>query len=728
MKRATAALMVASFTACGAVHAAELRANPLPTGSAIVLDGRLDDVAWQDVPVASQFFETSPRDGRPAAMATSVRVAFDATHLYIGVDGLDENPSEIRAPFARRDKTFAEQDLFQLFIDPTGERKAAQFFRINPRGAVSDGVYTETGGEDFSPDFLFEAAAQRSATGWSAEFRIPFTSLAGDGSAQDWTLLVIRNMPRADRIRYANTLLPRDNNCLLCYSPVLLGLSEPRGGRNWLLMPQFTAGRRSNEVGHHDQVQVSLDAKVRLTPQTVVDLTVNPDFSQIEIDLPVLSGNRRFSVLLPEKRPFFLEGADLLVSPLNIMHTRSITDPAWGVRSTYRSDHLNLTMLTARDQGGGSVILPGAYTNAIAEQDFSSQASVLRATTSMGKLTLGSLLSDRTLSNDRGYNRVAGSDAVWQVADSTRLRGQLLYSATTALPDSDGRLRASERRDGYAAYVDIDHDVGTWRVHGLYQDIGDDFRADNGFVTQAGVRGVAVEMMRRFYHDGTWRERSPYLNFSQVQDHDGRTVMQSLTPGLYLAGPRSIGLNLEWHAGECITLTPGADPLRRDYGRVAIDISPNAWLNRVVVEVEGGDQIDYENGRLGKGGLVNLFARWRLLDRLEMEQNYSHFWVDERNGANDRIYSETALTWSAIWHFSTRDSVRLIWQRESLRRNPFAYVEPVASKSGTEEHSVVYAHVRGYGSAFYLGWSQARSLSNPATQSQELFAKFSWAF
>lgn len=712
----------------GPVAAGDIVAHRLTADDRIVLDGRLDEGVWLDAPSNREFFEFSPRDDRDASLATSVRVAFDDTSLYVALSASDHDAIDIRAPFARRDKVFAEQDMFQLFIDASGERKSAQFIRINPRGAVGDGVYTEAEGEDFSPDFPFEVAANRNDDGWSAELRIPFTSLGYDGSDRDWSLLVLRNMPRADRIRYANVRLPRDNNCLLCYSPALRGLHDLPVGLDWRLTPQLTASVRSDEARDRTGLQASLDAKIRVNPRTVVDLTLNPDFSQVESDLPVLSGNSRFSVLLPEKRPFFLEGADLLVSPFNVMHTRSITDPGWGARTTYRSDRVNVALLTARDQGGGSVIVPGAYGNDVIAQDFSSQATVLRATTTHAGFTFGGVLTDRSLADGRGYNRVIGPDAVWQIGADTRMRAQLLMSSTTAIVDADGELHRGARRDGTAAYFDMNRDVGEWRFYGRYRDIGEDFRADNGFLTQSGVRALDIEATRRYYREGSWREISPYLSMGRVQDRDGHIVSQSVNPGVYLAGPRGIGLNLEWRPDERIVLAPGAPLLRRGYGRVAFDIAPSAWLNRVVVDMELGDQIDYENGRLGRGGLVSAFARWRPFDRFEMEQEYSRFWVDASGGDVGRIYTEDTLSWTSILHFGARDTLRAIWQRDAIRRNPNAYPVPVDVRGGSEELSLVYAHTHRFGSALYVGCTVADQRATADDRRWEVFAKASWTF
>ncbi len=115
----------------------------------------------------------------------------------------DPDPTQLRALFARRDKVLADQFMIVLFIDPVGNRKFAHFFRVNPRGAVGDGLFNEdSGAEDFSPAFDFEVVTGRFEGGWTAEFRIPFSSLRyDDPPSQQWTTMVFRNYPRDERYR-----------------------------------------------------------------------------------------------------------------------------------------------------------------------------------------------------------------------------------------------------------------------------------------------------------------------------------------------------------------------------------------------------------------------------------------------------------------------------------------------------------------------------------------------
>ncbi|HEY9103941.1 carbohydrate binding family 9 domain-containing protein [Chitinimonas sp.] len=720
--------------------AAPFNAYHLGEGEQIVLDGKLDEAVWQKVPRNSEFFEHTPNDLRPAMQGTAVRFAYDSRYLYVALEAKDPNPAEIREPFARRDKVVGDQDFFVFYLDPAGDSKSAQFFRVNPRGAIGDGMYTDTGGEDFSPDYEFEAASGRTADGWVSELRIPFSALAYNNSGKEWRVMVLRSMTRGDRYRLTSGPIPRDTHCFLCYSAPLSGMTPPTQELNWSVTPQLLLRRSEktepdgSKTSDHE-VAVSMDVKVRPRSDWVLDLTVNPDFSQVELDTPALAGNSRFAVFFPEKRPFFLEGADLLQAPdpqqgmLQVIHSRAITDPAWGGRATWRGETADMTVLTTRDDGGGLVVMPGAYGNGFASQDFKSQATIAHGNLRRGDWLFGGLFTDRTLTEGRGYNRVAGGEATWQFDDHTRIRSQLLWSETTAQLQADGNLAKGELRDGHALFLDASQQTENWNYLARYNDIGQDFRADDGFITQTGIRSFYGELNRKFGFEGDWRERNPYLNAEYVEDRDRRVVSRRLTPGLFLAGPYDSFFNLEWHGNERVRLAADGPLLKRDFLHIAADGAPSKLLNRLTVTLELGDQIDYENNRVGKGGLLSVFARMRLHERFELEQNLDQVWVDGGKVTGNRAYKELAYQWNSIWHFSARDTARLIWQHGLLERNQAAYAQPVSRGDKHNTWSLVYAHKQGLSKALYVGATIANSHELDAygrRKQNEVFVKGSW--
>src|SRR5205823_2020407 len=137
-----------------------------------------------------------------------------------------------------------------------------------------------------------------------------------------------------------------------------------------LATPEAGLGTR---LGSRDTTKdAGVDLKWTPTANQAVDFTFNPDFSQVEADVAQITVNQRFAVFFPEKRPFFLEGFDLFDTPLQVAYTRTITDPAYGARTTGRLGKSAYTLLVTEDKGGGLTIIPGALGSAFAPQDFKS--------------------------------------------------------------------------------------------------------------------------------------------------------------------------------------------------------------------------------------------------------------------------------------------------------------------------------------------------------------------
>src|SRR5262249_35944882 len=144
----------------------------------IAVDGRLDDASWQAAIPRTKFYEIYPASiGVPPA-ATTVAFLYDDRNIYVAVRALDPRPEAIRAPIVRRDQVLSDQDYVEVFLDPLNTRRSAFFFRVNARGIVTDGQYDDqTRLRDYSPDFDFDAATTIDAEGWTAEIRIPLSSL-----------------------------------------------------------------------------------------------------------------------------------------------------------------------------------------------------------------------------------------------------------------------------------------------------------------------------------------------------------------------------------------------------------------------------------------------------------------------------------------------------------------------------------------------------------------------
>jgi hypothetical protein len=728
-----AALLAGAALAAAAAHAIEV--HRLAPGERIAIDGDLADPGWARAAPYDRFWAVSPQDGEPARVRTEVRFAYDRDAIYVAVRAFDPDPRALRAPYTRRDNVLADQDMIDLFIDPVGNRKFAHFFRVNPRGSIGDGLYNEdTGTEDFSPDIEFDVATGRFEGGWTAEFRIPFASLRyTDPPSREWSVLVYRNYPRDQRYLMASSPLPRVQTCFLCLNEPLTGLEVP-AARHLALTPNVTLrtvrDRAAGEATRRDNdIVPSLDLKWRPRADVVVDATVNPDFSQVELDTPQLAGNTQFALFFPEKRPFFLEGADILQSPMQAIYTRSVTDPAWGVRATRRSGTFDGTVLVSRDEGGGLVLLPGTYGTGFAAQDFHSTASFARGRWQMEGLTVGGLFTDRTLDGG-AYNRVAGPDLTWFPDNRNRLRAQVLGSWTTARA-VDGEIAKGELAASHAALFDWTFHDARWDQYLDFEDVGREFRADNGFIGQNGYRRFYSETTRKFLGVGPFNEVSPYLFADEKRAPDGSEIYRQTFFGLRLGLARDTTVSFEYRPNNLVAVRPGGGLRKRDQVYFAFDSNPFAWLARIHFETAYGDRLDVANNRIGPGALYSLQLSLRPHPRAEIEYRIDDDWVDSREPVEGsrRIIEERAQQLLAIWHFTAKDSLRAILQDSWVKRAPSLWEQPVAAREQTRTISLVYGHYFRIGTTFYVGATASRTrIPDAGVQGDQLevFAKGSW--
>ncbi len=726
-------LLISSCPASASFQAYRLNT----TNETVKLDGHLDDAVWQKAAMHDTFYQTQPFDKVKAKVRTEVKIVYDNIYLYVGIKAFDPNPELIREPFARRDKISSDQDFLGLFIDPSGAHKSAQTIYLNARGAITDGVNSDINGDDFSPDFDFDVATNRFEGGWSAEVRIPFSSLPFNANqSSPWSLLVMRNMTREQRYRMYSGQVTRATNCNLCFSDPIEGLVDLPSGLSWNAVPQLVMRHNQEEIAvsspnKKNSTDLSLDVKVRPNSATTIDATINPDFSQIELDAPQLSGNTRFGLFVQEKRPFFLEGADIFRTPMNAISTRTISNPDWGLRYTRRDADKDLTILTNRDAGGGLVSLPNAYGTDYALQNFTSQATDARANFRFGKLTVGGILTDRTIDGTGAYNRVIGPDFGWQVSDNERVRGQILSSATTAQPDGKGHLINGPLSTGYAAYLDWYRANDEWAIFLALNDISKNFRADNGFFSQADFRSTSIDLNKKQGKLGPWNEFQFTFHAGRKLDHQGNLIATDYSPGVWMAGPYDSQLSFSVSPRNSNRVERNGELFQLALARASFSASPSQLFARVAIDTSYGDMIDVAASRLGKGGAVALSARIRPLDRVEIEPNYATSWIDGSSGteSGQRLYTEQALQVAGILHFSSKDTLRMILQHAHTSRNASLYSIPVAASSKRNIGSLIYTHAAGLGTAVFIGVTMSNEDTPGFTlkrRQSELFTKLSW--
>ena len=710
----------------------------------IEVDGRIDDPGWQGATRVDTWFETNPGDNLPVEGPNAALLTYDDRFFYAAFELTDPRPGAIRAPLGDHDQIGGGNyaDYAGVILDTTNDGKTAVLLLTNPRGVQYDAVTSDASGEDESPDFFWDSKARITETGWTLEMRVPFSSLRYQGSSPEWGILLYRNMPRDFRTQHFTSRLPRGENCFICHSHPLRGLEGLPEGGSLVVAPYATAAQSSApraglgtplEDGSAEG-ELGLDVKWLPFAGLALDATVNPDFSQVEADVPQIAANERFALFFPEKRPFFLEGIDLFSTPIRAVYTRAVTEPDWGARATGRWGDTAYALLVTDDEGGGSVILPGPLGSTLAPQDFGSTVALGRLRHDLGRSFVSVLFTDRE-SDGGAFNRVVGPDFEWRPTPVDTVSGQLLWSETRT-PNRPGLAAEWDGRElsGHAARVWWSHGTETVDWYASYWDYADEFRADSGFVPQVGFREAYGEAGYTFRpEEGAVRRLRTFVFADRTEDRDGEVVFQGISPGF--------GMNAKWNSFVGLNLAfdevrSGPELFETEKLVYQVELTPSLKLSRVALSGEVGEAVDFANHRLGEGATVRLGASVRPTAHLEILANADRRWLDlDEAGARGRLFTADVGRLRAQYTFNARSYLRLIGQWVETERDPGLYTFTVGERSADLTGSALFAYKLNWQTVLFLGYGEGRTLlTDPARRDEtyepsgrEVFLKLSYA-
>jgi len=354
------------------------QAVALGSGS-VRVDGRLDEPIWAAAPLASGFYQRHPDEGEPTTQETEIAFLYDDEALYVGARMYCDDPSKIRAIVSRRDNAGSSERLI-ITLDTYHDRRTSYSFSVTATGVRIDYYHPDDRehARDFSFDPVWQGRTRIDDRGWTAEMRIPFSQLRfHNGDDLVFGLNANRWMPDRNEDSYW-IYIPKDETGWASRFGELRGIEGIRPSRRIELLPYFAGDARiASEVDDDDPFaekvdysgRVGTDLKLGLGPNLTLDGTVNPDFGQVEAD-PAEVNLTAFETIFPEKRPFFIEGNQLLqgAGP-GYFYSRRIGAPPRGsadgdrVRTPENTTILFASKLTGRLAGGLSVGALGAVTD-----------------------------------------------------------------------------------------------------------------------------------------------------------------------------------------------------------------------------------------------------------------------------------------------------------------------------------------------------------------------------
>ena len=287
----------------------------------IIVDGKLDDAAWTSATPATGFTQSYPNPGAAPLDPTEVRILYDDQALYVAVRMRDSRPDSIAAQLARRDASGIYSDWVHLIIDSYRDRRTAFRFTVNPKGVKKDVYTSDDGAEDTNWDAVWDVGTLVDSGGWNAEYRIPLSQLRFGGAAQGqervWGFQVMRDIARR-QARDSWSPWTRTVPGFVSRFGDLRGLVDIPTPTRLEVMPYVSAqttrapGDAGNPFYSKTEFRPSVGGDLRygLPGGLTLSATINPDFGQVEVD-PSVVNLSAFETFFPEKRPFFLEGANL---------------------------------------------------------------------------------------------------------------------------------------------------------------------------------------------------------------------------------------------------------------------------------------------------------------------------------------------------------------------------------------------------------------------------------
>lgn len=291
----------------------QLRARRL--AEKVTLDGKLEEAVWTSAELATDFWEKWPQDQNKAKPQTEVRVAYDDKFLYFGITCYEESEKHIIQTL-KRDTRYWESDGIAIVLDPVNQRSNGFFFGLSPYNVQAEDLLTPGafGEMTFSWDNRWFSATKLYKDRWTAEIAIPFKTLRYEAGKKTWGLNFIRSHQKTGFYHTWTHVPVQFNGTDLGYTGALIWDAEPPLAKgNVSLIPYITGSVVENKEAAEAaeaEFDAGLDAKIAVTPSLNLDLTVNPDFSQIEVDRQV-SNLSRFNIFFPERRTFFLENSDI---------------------------------------------------------------------------------------------------------------------------------------------------------------------------------------------------------------------------------------------------------------------------------------------------------------------------------------------------------------------------------------------------------------------------------
>jgi hypothetical protein len=619
--------------------------------SPLKIDGLLDDLAWRNARFQGQFIQREPQEGMAASERTEIGFLYDKKNLYIGIRCFDSEPEKIIAREMRRDAIVDDDDYFEIVLDTYHDHRSGYYFITNPHGVKREAILANEGRE-YNPawDGVWLCKAKVTREGWLIEMSIPWKTLRfAEEDTSEWGFNCARMIRRKNEHVYWQ-LIPRDFGrgagiFRLSEAGSIHGITGAKMGGNLELMPYFLGGMEndsSTAFGTDRLSDIGMDAEVALTANLALDLTVNTDFAQVEADQEQVNLTR-FSLYYPEKRDFFLEGAEIFSfggSQGNPWH-RGDTD-----MSLFYSRQLGLVNgHEARILGGAKMVgkigtyqvgMMNILTDGVTyrEGDLTFKVNPANFTVVrfrrdiFQRATVGMMFLNKEDLHSPDFNRSLGFDGHIPLSRYFILSG---YLAATFGPEETERGKTVDmNRKNIAGRLSLDYNSDLWRASASYLDIGARFNPEVGFIRRTDFRltNASIEYAPRPKASSVIRQFGYQLEGSYRSDHDNRLLDNGLEASFSIEFQNSARFNLsvrresefidyDWEVREGFLIPEGI------YTGFMYSIGAQTDKSRPLAGGVDIDYGDYYSGNQMSFGLDGTITSLRRL-RMEIDYRYNH--------------------------------------------------------------------------------------------------------
>jgi len=484
-----------------------------PTNEEIIIDGNNSEAIWGTSPIIKDFFRITPVDTGRASAKTEVQLTYDDNNLYALIICYDSVIGKRPVESLRRDFSFPKNDNFIIFMDTYNDQTNGFAFGVSAAGAQWDGIQADGGDVSLDWDCKWYSEVNQYEDYWIAEFAIPFRSIRYLEAVDEWGINFSRfSLLQNEKSSWAPVPRQFKSSTLAFTGTLKWKTPPPTLGTRFSIIP-YVSGQSFENINEGEKPRTSgdlgMDGKITLSTSFNIDLTVNPDFSQVEVDQQRTNLDR-FELFFPEKRQFFLENSDLFAS-LGNKNIRPFFSRRIGLQnpvkagarisgkigSNYRLGVMNI-------QTDSTINTPSSsYTVATIQRKMFSRSSL-----SSFIVNKNSSVNDKSLDS---YNRIVGVDFNLASADNL-WTGKAFYHHS---------LYKNATNNPYTAATSIKYNNGIVSVDMGYSFVGSGYIADVGYIKRNGVHRIDPRIEYKFYpKKGSIQNHGPSFTFETFLDED----------------------------------------------------------------------------------------------------------------------------------------------------------------------------------------------------------------